>query len=151
MAGAQIGKDFSVKGHKLEAGAIAEYARIEPYVYSHFHPNTAQAAHLGVPLGAPNGPNSQTIDFAVYGRFARRINVNVRNTWLWKGTDYGSAINDTTPTSNHFKLPKKFLDGAKMKYSLSPAISYDGDFVFYQLEFTLFNDEKIYTRLGVKW
>ena len=151
MAGTQIGKDFSVKGHKLEAGAIAEYARVEPYVYSHFHPNTAQAAHLGVPLGAPNGPNSQTIDFAVYGRFARRINVNVRNTWLWKGTDYGSAINDTTPTSNHFKLPKKFLDGAKMKYSLSPAISYDGDFVFYQLEFTLFNDEKIYTRLGVKW
>ena len=36
--------------------------KVEPYVYSHFHPNTAQAAHLGVPLGAPNGPNSQTID-----------------------------------------------------------------------------------------
>ena len=75
----------------------------------------------------------------------------MRNTWLGKGTDYGSAINDTAPTSNHFRVPIKFLDGAKMKYSLSPAISYDGDFVFYQLEFTLFNDEKIYTRLGVKW
>ena len=151
MAGAQIGKDFDIHGYKLEAGALAEYARVEPYVYSHFHSNTAQAAHLGEPLGNPNGPNSQTIDFALYGRFAKRINVNLRNTWLWKGTDYGSAVNDTTPTSNHYKLPKKFLDGAKMKYSLSPAISYDGDYFFYMLELTLFNDEKIYTRLGFKW
>ena len=38
-----------------------------------------------------------------------------------------------------------------MKYSLSPAISYDGDYFFYMLEMTLFNDEKIYTRLGFKW
>ena len=151
MAGAQIGHDFFIRGHKLEAGAIAEYARVEPYVYSHFHKNTAQAANLGEPLGAPNGPNSQTIDFAVFGRFSKRINVNLRNTWLWKGTDYGSAINDTTPTSNHYKLPKKFLDGAKMKYSLSPAVSYDGDYLFYMLELTLFHDEKIYTRLGIKW
>ena len=151
MAGAQIGHDFFIRGHKLEAGAIAEYARVEPYVYSHFHKNTAQAANLGEPLGAPNGPNSQTIDFAVFGRFSKRINVNLRNTWLRKGTDYGSAINDTTPTSNHYKLPKKFLDGAKMKYSLSPAVSYDGDYLFYMLELTLFHDEKIYTRLGIKW
>ncbi len=151
MAGMQVGRDFSLAGKKLEAGMIAEYARVEPYVYSHFHQNTAQAANLGEPLGNPNGPNSQAVDFAVYGRFAKRFNVNIRNTWLWKGSDYGSAINDTTPTSGHYKLPKKFLDGAKMEYSLSPAISYDGDYLFYSLEMTLFNDEKIYTRIGFKW
>ena len=151
MAGAQIGKDFFVRGKSVEAGAIAEYARVEPYVYSHFHPNTAQAANLGAPLGAPNGPNSQTIDLAFYARIAKRVNVNIRNTWLWKGTDFGSSINDSTPTSNHFKLPKKFIDGAEMKYSLSPALSYDGDYLFYALEFTLFHDRKIFTRLGVKW
>lgn len=151
MAGAQIGKNFSVGGKTVEAGAIAEYARVEPYVYSHFHPNTAQAANLGEPLGAPNGPNSQTIDFALYARIAKRINVNFRNTWLWKGTNFGSSINDSTPSSNHFKLPKKFIDGAEMKYSLSPALSYDGDYLFYALEFTLFHDKKILTRLGFKW
>ncbi len=151
MAGTQVGKDFYVHNKRIEAGAIAEYARVEPYVYSHFHPNTAQAANLGEPLGAPNGPNSQAIDFALYARIAHRLNINIRNSWIWKGTDYGSAINDSTPTSNHFKLPKKFIDGADMKYSLSPAISYSGDYLFYSLEFTLFHDEKIYTRLGFKW
>lgn len=151
MAGAQIGKNFYIQNKLIEAGAIAEYARVEPYVYSHFHPNTAQAANLGEPLGAPNGPNSQAIDFALYARLANRLNINIRNSWIWKGTDYGSGINDSTPTSNHFKLPKKFLDGADMKYSLSPAISYSGDYFFYSLELTLFHDEKIYTRLGFKW
>lgn len=151
MAGLQLGRDFSVGNRRIEAGAIAEYARVEPYVYSHFHANTAQAANLGEPLGAPNGPNSQTIDFALYARIAKRINVSVRNSFVWKGTDYGSAINDTTPTSNHFKLPKKFLDGAEMKYSLSPAVRYSGDFFFFALECTLFHDEKVYTRLGVQW
>lgn len=151
MAGAQIGRDFTFGKRTLEAGIIAEYARVEPYVYSHFHPNTAQTANLGEPLGNPNGPNSQTIDVALYGRFAKRLNLNVRQSFVWKGSDYGSAVNDTTPTSNHYKLPKKFIDGAKMKYSLSPAISYDGDYVFYSLELTLFHDEKIYTRLGFKW
>jgi len=151
MAGAQAGKDFNIHGYTLEAGTIGEYARIEPYVYSHFHPYTAQTANLGYPLGSPNGPNSQTIDWAIYGRFADKISFNLRNTWLWKGTDYGSSINDTTPTSNHNKLPKKFLDGAKMKYSLTPSISYDGNYVSFLGEITLFNDEKIYTRLGFKW
>lgn len=151
MAGTQIGRDFIVKGMPLSVGAIAEYARVEPYVYSHFQENTAQIANLGEPLGAPNGPNSQTIDFAIYARLAQRIHLNVRNSWVWKGTDYGSALNDTTPRHNHYKLPKKFLDGAKMKYSLSPAFSYDGRFVAFMLELTLFNDEKIYSRLGFKW
>ncbi len=74
MAGIQVGKDFYIRNKLIEAGAIAEYARVEPYVYSHFHPNTAQAANLGEPLGAPNGPNSQAIDFALYARIAKRLN-----------------------------------------------------------------------------
>lgn len=151
MAGAQAGHDFVFKGHTLEAGSIGEYARVEPYVYSHFHPSTAQAANLGEPLGNPNGPNSQAIDWALYARLDKRWNASLRNKWFWKGTDYGSAINDTTPTSNHYKLPKKFLDGGKMKYSLTPSVSYDGTYATFMLQTTLFNDRKIYTRLGVKW
>lgn len=151
MAGVQAGHDFYVKNHLIEAGSIAEYARIEPYVYGHFHPNTAQMAHLGYPIGNQSGPNSQTVDWTVYARLDKHIYAGVRNTWLWKGTDYGSAVNDTTPTRNHMKLPKHFLDGAKMQYSLSPALGYEGQFVSFMGEITLFDDKKVYLRTGFKW
>ena len=151
MAGMHGAHDFNIKSHLLESGFIAEYARIEPYVYSHFHPNTAQMAHLGRPLGSQAGPNSQTIDFTVYGRLDHHIFASLRNTWFWKGNDYGSAVNDTTPTTNHYKLPKHFLRGAKMQYSLTPSISYEGQFVFFLGEITLFDDKKVYLRSGFKW
>ena len=151
MAGMHGAHDFKVKSHSLETGFIAEYARIEPYVYSHFHPNTAQLAHLGRPLGSQAGPNSQTIDFTVYGRLDHHVFASLRNTWFWKGTDYGSAVNDTTPTTDHYKLPKHFLKGAKMQYSLTPSISYEGQFVFFLGEITLFDDKKVYLRTGFKW
>lgn len=151
MAGLHGAQDFYIKGLFVEAGTIAEYARIEPYVYGHFIRNTAQMAHLGRPIGSQAGPNSQTIDWTVYGRFDHRVMASVRNTWAWKGTDFGSAVNDTTPTSNHYKLPKKFLKGAKMQYSLTPSVSYEGERFFYLGEITLFNDEKVYLRGGFKF
>ena len=151
MAGMHGAHDFKINSHLLESGFIAEYARIEPYVYSHFHPNTAQLAHLGRPLGNQAGPNSQTIDFTAYGRLDHHVFASLRNTWFWKGTDYGSAVNDTTPTTDHMKLHKHFLKGAKMEYSLTPSISYEGQYVFFLGEITLFNDEKVYLRTGFKW
>lgn len=151
MAGFQAAHDFRVKGKLIEAGTIGEYARIEPYVYSHFHKNTAQIAHLGRPLGNQNGPNSQVIDWTIYGRFDQHIFAAVRNTWYWKGTDYGSAVNDTTPRQNHMNLPKKFLDGAKMEYSITPSVSYEGVYISLLGELTLINDRKFYMRAGFKW
>ena len=151
MAGLQAGHDFYFKAHKLEAGTIAEYARVEPYVYGHFEKNTAQMAHLGYPIGNPNGPNSQVVDWTVYARFDKHIFAAVRNSWLWKGTDYGSAVNDTTPLHDHMKIGKKFLDGAKMQYSLTPALSYEGQFVSFMGEVTFFDDKKVYLRAGFKW
>lgn len=151
MAGLQAAHDFEFKGHLIEAGTIAEYARVEPYVYSHFHPNTAQMAHLGRPLGNQSGPNSRTIDWTVYGRLDGHIVASLRNTWLWKGTDYGSAVADTTPSSNHMNIGKEFLGGAKLKYSLTPSVSYEGQYVSYMGEVTLFNDKKVYVRAGFKW
>ena len=151
MVGAQVGHDFIVKGHLLEVGSLAEYARVEPYVYSHFVKNTAQIAHLGYPLGNQGGPNSQTIDWNVYARLDKHIYASLRNTWFWKGKDYGSAVNDTTPAHNHMKIPKKFLDGAKMQYSLTPAISYEGQYVSFMGEITFIDDRKAYIRAGFKW
>ena len=151
MVGAQVGHDFTLKGHLLEVGTLAEYARVEPYVYTHFVKNTAQMAHLGYPLGNQGGPNSQTIDWNVYARLDKHIFASLRNTWFWKGTDYGSAVNDTTPHHDHMKLHKKFLDGAKMQYSLTPAISYEGQYVSFMGEITFIDDRKAYLRAGFKW
>jgi hypothetical protein len=108
-------------------------------------------AHLGRPLGNQAGPNSQTIDFTAYGRLDHHIFASLRNTWFWKGTDYGSAVNDTTPRRDHMKIHKRFLKGAKMEYSLTPSVSYEGQYVFFLGEITLFNDEKVYLRTGFKW
>ncbi len=151
MAGLQAAHDFEIKGHLIEAGTIAEFARVEPYVYSHFHPSTAQLAHLGRPLGNQSGPNSRTIDWTIYGRLDKHIFASLRNTWLWKGRDYGSFVNDTTPTGNHMKLGKEFLKDAKLEYSLTPSVSYEGQYVSYMGEVTLFDDKKVYVRAGFKW
>ena len=150
MAGLQAGHDFYYKGHKIEAGTIFEYARVEPYVYSHFQKNTAQIAHLGYPLGNQGGPNSRTIDWNVFARLDGCFFASVRQTWFWKGTDYGSAVNDTTP-NNHLRTPKKFLSGAKLQYSLTPAISYEGRRFSFMGELTLIDDRKAYIRAGFKF
>lgn len=150
MAGFQAGHDFYYKGHKIEVGTIFEYARVEPYVYSHFKQNTAQMAHLGYPLGNQGGPNSRTIDWNIFARLDGQIFVSLRQTWFWKGTDYGSAVNDTTP-SGHLRLHKKFLDGAKLQYSLTPAISYEGQRFSFMGEITLIDDRKAYIRAGMKF
>ena len=120
-------------------------------MYSHFKANTAQIAHLGYPLGNQGGPNSRTVDWNIFARLDGHIFAGVRNTWFWKGTDYGSAVNDTTPHHVHMKLHKKYLDGAKMQYSLTPALSYEGQFVSFMGELTLFDDRKVYLRAGFKW
>jgi hypothetical protein len=49
------------------------------------------------------------------------------------------------------KIHKRFLKGANMEYSLTPSISYEGQYVFFLGEITLFNDEKVYLRTGFKW
>jgi len=150
MAGFQAGHDFYYKGHKIEAGTIFEYARVEPYVYSHFQKNTAQMAHLGYPIGNQGGPNSRTIDWNLFARLDGHIFASVRQTWFWKGTDYGSAVNDTTPGGHNLKQ-KKFLSGAKLQYSLTPAISYDGQRFSFMGELTLIDDRKAYIRAGFKF
>ena len=150
MAGFQAGHNFFYKGHKIEAGTIFEYARVEPYVYTHFKQNTAQVAHLGYPLGNQGGPNSRTIDWNIFARLDGHIFASIRQTWFWKGTDYGSAVNDTTP-NNHLKIHKKFLSGAKLQYSLTPAISYEGRRFSFLGELTLIDDRKAYIRAGFKF
>ena len=150
MIGSQIAHDFEFKAHQLELGTLAEYARVEPYVYTHFKSNTAQLAHLEVPLGNQGGPNSQTIDWLLYSRFDHHWIASLHQRWFWKGTDIGSNLNDPNPP-DHANVHKHFLRGAQMQYSLTPILGYDGQFTSFALEWTFGDDKKIYTRLGLKW
>lgn len=149
MAGLQLDKDFDIFGQRLWAGTIAEYARIEPFVYTHFHANTAQAAHAMRPIGNPNGPNSQAVDWSIYAQYGKRFRAVLHNKWLWKGTDYGSEINDETKNALHTK--KRFLKGAKMQYTLAPYFNYLVDHVSYQLGFKFFGEKECYGNVVVWW
>ena len=152
MAGAAYAMNF----RDWKIGGIAEYARVEPYTYSHFHPNTAQVAHLDYPLGVQSGPNSQNIDLVIYGTHAKHFTAQVKQEWSWKGSDYGSAINDTTPTSGHYKTAKRFLrnaDGsrAKMEYTLTPAVAWMSKHYAISAEYSLFDKNAFCSRIMFMW
>lgn len=70
-----------------------EWTRIEPWVYGHFEPNSAQALNMGRPVGNPDGPNSQAIQAhgAIHaGDFGASLAIKA----LWKGSDPGSSATD---------------------------------------------------------
>lgn len=149
MAGMQADGRLDLLGRNIGVGSIVEYARIEPYVYTHFIENTAQMAHAGKPLGNPNGPNSQVVDWSVYFSYNHHLTAVLHNKWLWKGTDYGSQLNDETKNALHTK--KSFLKGAKMQYSLTPLFIYSLDHISYQVGFRLFNEQEAYANVVVWW
>lgn len=150
MIGAQVAHDFDWKNHAFEVGTLFEYARVEPFVYTHFKSNTAQMAHLEVPLGNQGGPNSMTVDWLMYSRMDKRWVFGLHQKWFWKGTDTGSSINDPNPL-NHAVVKKRFLHGAKMQYSITPILGIEGRYVNFDLEWTLLGDRKVYSRAGFKW
>lgn len=105
MAGVQAARDLA----GIPAGVVVEYSRIEPWVYSHFTPNTSQAANLDLPLGNQQGPNSQSLIGKGYARHKSGWYASAQISLLWKGSDEGSALQDPAP-DNAFR-PKEFLGG----------------------------------------
>jgi len=146
MAGLAYAGDFGA----WKAGSLAEYARIEPYVYTHFKPYTAQIAHLGYPIGNPDGPNSQTINWLVYAKHAKHFQAQLKQEWFWKGKD-GSELNYPTPTVDHHSTAKHFLDEAKMQYSLTPALSYMSNRYAISVEYTFFDRNAFCSRAMLMW
>lgn len=106
MAGAHFIR--SIKG--VEAGAILEYSRVEPWVYTHYDPNSAQAANQGHPLGNPLGPNSQSLIQKVYTRKKESWYASLMLEMQWKGKDLGSGLNDSV-TKAVEERPKEFIQG----------------------------------------
>ncbi len=150
MFGAQAGYDLKIKSHLLEMGMLAEFARVEPFVYTHFHSNTAQLAHLEVPLGNQSGPNSLSIDWLAYSRLDKQCVLALHQKWLWKGKDAGSLLNDPNPP-HHADVKKHFLRDAKMQYTLTSVIGFDGQYTNFSMEWTFLGSKKIFSKVGLKW
>ena len=150
MLGLQVARDTEIKGKLLQLGTIAEIARVEPYTYCHYDTAQAQMAHLGLPLGNPNGPNSLAIDWTLYSRLfwnhSASIFFGLHNKWLWKGIDQGSDINDPYKT-----VRKKFTDKAPLQYTIAPSVNYSGYHASYELELILGEIKAIFVRTTLFW
>ena len=150
MLGLLVARDTEIKGKLLQLGTIAEIARVEPYTYCHYDTAQAQMAHLGLPLGNPNGPNSLAIDWTLYSRLfwnhSASIFFGLHNKWLWKGNDIGSSIDDPYKT-----VEKRFIHGAPLAYTIAPSVSFHGRHVAYLAEFTFVDEKSAYLRVAFMW
>lgn len=119
MAGVHLVRKIS----GFDCGLIAEYSRLEPWVYTHFTPGTSQTANLGNPLGNQQGPNSQGMVAKVYARNPQGFYAGLKVEALWKGHDQGSSLEDPSPrnpTQN-----KVFLDGVSSPdFTFEPSLAY---------------------------
>lgn len=150
MLGMQAGYDFDVGASKLQIGTIAEIARVEPYTYCHYDTAKAQLAHLGRPIGNPNGPNSLAVDWTIYSKLSLNgfssIFVSLHNKWMWKGVDDGSDIEQPYKT-----IEKHFIRNAPLIYTVSPAVAYEGKRVALMAEFTFGDEKAIFLRTSLMW
>lgn len=150
MLGLQVAHDMEVKGKALQLGSIAEIARVEPYTYCHYDTAQAQMAHLGLPLGNPNGPNSLALDWTLYSRLFWNSSMNfffgLHNKWLWKGVDKGSDINDPYKT-----VAKRFVHGAPLQYTISPSFSYNGRYASFEMELEFGDEKGVFLRTTLHW
>lgn len=105
LAGIHLVRD---RGSRL-GGLVAEYARAEPWVYTHKLPRTSQTAHFDYPLGNPLGPNSQALYLKAYLRKRETWYLAARADLTWKGTDAGSSLLDLHADSDGTR--KEFLRG----------------------------------------
>jgi len=90
------------------AGLILEASRVEPWVYTHYQWSTVQAAHQGILLGNPHGPNSFAGSSRAYVRW-KNLTVGTMAEVVWKGRDSGSRWQDTL--SDNETTRKAFLGG----------------------------------------
>ena len=147
MLGMQLAHDVYVGKRLLQLGSIAEIARVEPYTYCHYDTAQAQMAHLGMPLGNPNGPNSLAVDWTLYSQLnlsgLSNVFLGMHQKWLWKGSDAGSSIDDPYKT-----VRKRFVHDAPMHYSFAPAFSYRGAHVAFSGEYGFFDDPYVNVRVS---
>ena len=124
-----------------QAGLVAEYSRVEPWVYTHNLTLTAQSSNGGSTLGNPNGPNSQAIVLYPYYQVGHHWSLGAKAGWIWKGTDAGSSLKDGRKTRYDAeaagliaKDKKVFIKGVSPDFSIGPVFRYRGFGIQFALE-----------------
>jgi hypothetical protein len=115
MAGVHAIRDFG----GTRSGLVMEYSRVEPWVYTHYLPHTAQTAHQDYPLGNPYGPNSQVVVTDAYIGHPGKWRTAVTLSAVWKGRDLGSSIEDVH--LNGENEGKEFLAGVHPRLHVKPS------------------------------
>jgi hypothetical protein len=108
----------------MQTGLILEYTRIEPWVYTHFIPETSQAANAGYPLGNQQGPDSRSVVAEIYGRHPAGFGLSTRIGLYGKGRGPGSGLEDAFP-SNSLQRKGDFSDRAVYQWLLQPMVSWN--------------------------
>lgn len=111
----------------VSVGTLGEWTRIEPWVYTHYVANTAQAVHHGVPLGDPLGPDAMAITWRNYLKHGNVL-YSITSDWNWKGIEEGSSLEDTRDSKDRSR--KEFLRGIDAsEWSVSPEVIWSGEMV----------------------
>jgi hypothetical protein len=84
----------------------AEYARVEPWVYTHFYGGSHNLTHYGQGLGAPLGPNSESIRVAADMALGRRHTAGLTFANDRKGVTRGSTITDVFQDTTEYYVPQ---------------------------------------------
>jgi len=153
MLGAQIGHDFTINAMQVQAGSVFEFTHMEQLVYTHFKADEAQMANAGRPIGNPSGPNSRNIDWLLYGKVLTRnttLIFSLLNSWFWKGTVFGSYLNEAM-VPNMESIPKHYLGGAKMHYSITPTLTFMRQYWGVSGSFRFGYDAETEVKGWVKW
>lgn len=95
--GAVAGLHWTHGPAERRLGAILEYSHVEPWVYAHFVPRTAQAANVGYPLGNPFGADSRNLVAKSYFRNGG-VYLAAKGTLSWKGQGPGADLESPIPT-----------------------------------------------------
>lgn len=131
----------------LDGGLVGEYSRVEPWVYTHYLPRTAQSANQGIPLGNPNGPNSQSLTAKPYLTWRRAWHASIPFSAVWKGRDPGSSIGDTMDERS--KARKEFLkDVGDPDWKISPTVGCGLRYLSFDLEAGMGIDPGIRLRMA---
>ncbi|MGL1902346.1 MAG: hypothetical protein OCC49_09430 [Fibrobacterales bacterium] len=149
--GLLLGSHFIYDLNNFSNGFIFEYARLEPYAYTHFEPNTAQIANQGYPLGNQLGPNSQVLNFKIYTRYKKFHYFSIKFDITQKGDDYGSHIDDLTPHGHTYENGKTFLKGAEPEYSFEPYFSTQWKYLKLEGSYTFAKYDKLLFRSSIQF
>lgn len=148
--GWMIGGHAVAKAGGADVGAVVEYARLQPWVYSHFAGSDAQSTNLGRPLGNPDGPDSQRASAKFYGRFGGRYYAGLLLSFLWKGSGAGADAYDPYEGATYLDR-NAFLDGADAEFAVTPHVQASWGPLSAEAAADLGADAAFRGRVGVAW